>query len=112
MDHTERLTLLAVSDAVHSEHCLAGHDQSGPLDPKTRALVQLAAVMAVGGPVPSYGAAADTGIGAGACPDEMVDVLETIVPLIGLPRAVAAAHHLGLALGYDAEGALDHGVET
>jgi hypothetical protein len=42
----------------------------------------------------------------------MVDVLESIVPMIGLPGAVAAAHRLGLALGYDADGALDHGVEA
>jgi alkylhydroperoxidase/carboxymuconolactone decarboxylase family protein YurZ len=110
MDHTERLTLLAVSDAVHSEHLLSGHDHSGPLDPKTRALVRLAAVMAVGGPVPSYGAMSDSAIGAGASPAEMVDVLESIVPMIGLPGAAAAAHRLALALGYDAEGALDHGA--
>ncbi len=112
MDHTERLTLLAISDAVHSEHCLSGRDESGPLDPRTRALVRLAAVMAVGGPVSSYGAATDAAIGAGACPAEMVDVLESIVPMIGLPGAVAAAHRLGLALGYDADGALDLGVEA
>lgn len=112
MDHTERLTLLAINDAVHSDHLLSGHNQSGPLDPRTRALVRLAAVMAVSGPVPSYSALADTAIGAGACPAEMVDVLESIVPVIGLPRAVAAAHRLGLALGYDADGVLDHGVEA
>jgi alkylhydroperoxidase/carboxymuconolactone decarboxylase family protein YurZ len=112
MDHTERLTLLAINDAVHSERCLSGHEQAGPLDPKTRALVRLAAVMSVGAPGPSYGAVADAAIGAGACPAEMVDVLESIVPMVGLPCAVAAAHRLGLALGYDADGALAHGVEV
>ncbi len=111
MDHTERLTLLAVSDAAHTEHCLSGRDQSGPLDPKTRALVRLAAMMAVGGSGPSYGAMTDTAISAGASPAEVVDVLESIVPMIGLPGAVAAARRVGLTRGSAAEGGWDYWAE-
>ena len=60
------------------------------LDARTLALVQLAALVAVGGEVPSYGAHADAAVGAGATSAEIVDVLVAIVPIVGLPRVVAA----------------------
>ncbi|HEX6149828.1 carboxymuconolactone decarboxylase family protein [Nocardioides sp.] len=111
MDHAERLTLLAMSDPAHGERCLSGLAGSEALDPKTRSLVRLAAMMAVGGAVPSYGALADAAISSGARPAEIVDVLESIVPVIGLPCAVAAAHRVSLALGYDTETDWDRRLE-
>ena len=77
------------------------------LDPRTLALVQLAALIAVGGEVPSYGAHTDAAVGAGATSAEIVDVLVAIVPIVGLPRVVAAAPRVAMALGYDTEDALD-----
>jgi hypothetical protein len=39
--------------------------------------------------------------------DQIVDVLLAIAPMAGLDRIVAAAPHLGIALGYDIEAALE-----
>ena len=63
----------------------------------------LAALIAVGGAAPTYGAHTDTAIGAGATSAEIIDVLVGVVSVVGLPRAVAAASKLSLVLGYDAE---------
>src|SRR6185437_9749332 len=74
VDYAERLRRLVINDA-----CFAGTG-TGPtdveprnLDPKTLALVRLAALVAVGGAVPSYGAHADAAVNAGATAAEIVD---------------------------------------
>ena len=72
---------------------------SAMLDPKTLALVRIAALVAVGGAVPSYGAEADAAVSAGATAAEIVDVLLGIVSVVGLPSVVAAAPTLAMALG-------------
>ena len=77
------------------------------LDPRTLALVRLAALAAVGGAVSSYGSQADAAVDAGASAAEMVDVLVGVVPVVGIPRVVAAAPKLALALGYDTDEAFD-----
>ena len=100
----ERLRRLAVSDAGFAEECLGGERVDSPgLDAKTLELVRLAALVAVGGAVPSYGAQADAAVNAGATAAEIVDVLVGVVPVVGLPCAVAAAPKLALALGYDTD---------
>jgi alkylhydroperoxidase/carboxymuconolactone decarboxylase family protein YurZ len=100
----ERLRRLAVSDAGFAEECLGGDSVHSPgLDAKTLELVRLAALVAVGGAVPSYGAQADAAVNAGATAAEIVDVLVGVVPVVGLPCAVAAAPKLALALGYDTD---------
>jgi alkylhydroperoxidase/carboxymuconolactone decarboxylase family protein YurZ len=76
------------------------------LDTKSLALVRLAALIAIGGAIPSYGAQADAAIDAGATADEIVDVLVGVIPILGLPSVVAAAPKLAMALGYDTEAAL------
>ena len=84
MDYIERLRRLAINDAriadAHGD-CLGG----GELDPKTLAMIRLAALVAVGGAVPSYGAQADAAVSAGATAAEIVDVLIGVVPIVGLP---------------------------
>ena len=77
------------------------------LDPRTLELVRLAALVAVGGAVPSYGAQADSAVSAGASAAEIVDVLVGVIPVVGLPCVVAAAPKLALALGYDLDEALE-----
>jgi hypothetical protein len=72
--------------------------ESGGLDPRDLALVRLAALVAVGGAVPSFGAQADAAVSAGATAAEIVDVLVGVVPIVGLPRVVAAAPNLAMAL--------------
>lgn len=107
LDYMERLRRLAISDARFLEVCGAEVDPRG-LDSKTLELVRLAALVAVGGAVPSYGAQADAAVNAGATAAEIVDVLVGVVPIVGLPCAVSAAPRLALALGYDIDNALEH----
>ena len=108
MDHIEQLRRLAFNDAGFAEHCFRGDDAgSATLDQKTLALVRLAALVAVGGSGPSFGAHADAAVSAGATAAEIVDVVVGVVPTVGLPRAVAAAPKVGMALGYDINGALE-----
>jgi alkylhydroperoxidase/carboxymuconolactone decarboxylase family protein YurZ len=108
LDHTEQLRRLAINDADFAQVCLRGTDcASAGLDAKTLALARLAALVAVGGSVPSFGAHADAAVSAGASPAEIVEVVVGVVPTVGLPRAVAAAPKVGMALGYDIGGAFD-----
>ena len=108
MDHIEQLRRLAFNDAGFADRCLGGTDAgSAELDQKTLALVRLAALVAVGGSGPSFGAHADAAISAGATAAEIVDVIVGVVPTVGLPRVVAAAPKVSMALGYDINGALE-----
>lgn len=100
-NYTERLRRLAVNEAG-----AAGEDVrslGGPtgLDPKTLALVGPAALVAVGAAEPSFGEQADAAVSAGASADEIVDVLIGVCTVVGVPRVVAAAPKLALALGHD-----------
>ena len=108
MEYTDRLRRLAINDARFTEDCLCGAKvDSGELDPKALELVRLAALIAAGGSVPSYGAQADAAVNAGATAAEIVDVLVGVTPIVGMPCAVAAAPKLALALGYDIDDALE-----
>jgi alkylhydroperoxidase/carboxymuconolactone decarboxylase family protein YurZ len=73
------------------------------LDPKTLALVRLAALVAVGGAVPSYGAHADAALNAGATAAEIVDVLVGVIPVVGLPAVVATGLEARAGVGYDTD---------
>jgi alkylhydroperoxidase/carboxymuconolactone decarboxylase family protein YurZ len=106
LDYTEVLRLLALNDETFAEHVSDVEPEA--LDQKTLALVRLAALVAVGGAVPSYGAEADAAVSAGATAAEIVDVLVGVVSVVGLPSVVAAAPNLALALGYDIDDALEH----
>ncbi len=108
LDYRELLRRLAINDPRIVDDALreAG-DGARELDPRTLALVRLAALVAVGGAVPSYGAQADAAVDAGATAAEIVDVLVGAVPIVGLPCVVAAAPKLAMALGYDTEDALE-----
>jgi 4-carboxymuconolactone decarboxylase len=102
LDHIEQLRRLAINDSGFAEHCLRGVDGgSADLEPKTLALSRLAALIAMGGSEPSFGAHADAAVSAGATAAEIVEVLVGVVPTVGLPRVVAAAPKLAMALGYD-----------
>ena len=108
LDHIEQLRRLAINDAGFVELCLRGADPGAAgLDAKTHALVRLAALIAVGGSGPSFGAQADAAVSAGATAAEIVEVLVGVVPTVGLPRVVAAAPKVATALGYDINGAFE-----
>ena len=107
LDYRGRLRRLAVSDSPAADKAAAAGVESLNLSPKTLALARFAALVAIGASEPSFGELADAAVGAGASPDEIVDVLIGVRTVVGGPRIVAAAPKVALALGYD----LDDEVE-
>jgi alkylhydroperoxidase/carboxymuconolactone decarboxylase family protein YurZ len=114
-EYQERLRSMALSDDRFVASVLGmGQDtvQASGLDPKTHAMVRLAALLAVDAAQSSYQASAELALASGASLDEIVGILVAVAPAIGLGRVVSAAPELGLALGYDVEAALEALPET
>lgn len=77
------------------------------LDPKTAALLQVAASVAIGSQTVCLEWSAGRALAAGATEDEIADVLLAIAPVAGLGRVVCAAPDVAIALGYDIAAALE-----
>jgi alkylhydroperoxidase/carboxymuconolactone decarboxylase family protein YurZ len=77
------------------------------LDPKTAALLQVGASVAIGSPAVCLEWSAGRALAAGASEDEIAGVLLAVAPVAGLARVVAAAPEVATALGYDIEAALE-----
>ncbi len=111
LDYKITLRKLALRDDRYIEALLAREglsaEESG-LDSRARALVQIGALVAVDAAPPSYMSVADEALAAGATREELVGSLIVLIPVVGVPRVVAAAPNLGLALGYDVVDALEH----
>ena len=108
LDYTVLLRRLSLHDEQVMTEVIGGTCTQSPgldpiLDPRTLALVRLAALITVGGAVPSYGAQVDAAIEAGATAAEIVAVLVGVIPVVGQPCVVAAAPKLALALGHDVD---------
>ena len=84
-----------------------GPVDSSTLDPKTAALLQLGASVAIGSPAVCLEWSAARALAAGATEDEIADVLLAIAPVTGLGRVVSAAPEVATALGYDISAALE-----
>ncbi len=84
-----------------------GLASSSALDPKTAALLRIAASVAIG----STGVCLEWSVGralaAGATESEIADTLLAIAPVAGLGRIVTAAPDVATALGYDIAAALE-----
>jgi 4-carboxymuconolactone decarboxylase len=107
LDYVTRLRCLAINDTRFADEVILGEEvKPEKLDSKTLALVRLGGLIAVGGAVASYGAQADAAVDAGATAEEIVDVLVGLVSVVGVPRVVAAAPKLAMALGYDTDDVL------
>ena len=114
MDQTvrfqETLRRLAMidEDFVEDEARLGlGGAGTSALDPKTAALLQVAASVASGSSVVCLEWTAGRALAAGATEDEIADVLLAIAPVAGLGRVVCAAPGIATALGYDIAAALE-----
>ena len=83
-------------------------DRAGTLtlDPKTVALLQVGAAVALGSSAICLQWSAARALAAGASENEIADVLLAIAPVAGLGRIVCAAPEVGTALGYDIVAAL------
>ena len=69
------------------------------LDPRSYALVKLAALIALDAPPASYLWQVANALDAGATPADLVGVLIAVAPQVGGPRVVAAAPEIMVALG-------------
>lgn len=108
--HEDALSNLATNDERFVEEVLAMRlaniDASG-LDPKTHALVGLAALIALDAAPASYRWSVGRALAAGATVDDVVGVLIAVAPAVGLVRVVSAAPEIASAIGYDVEQALE-----
>jgi 4-carboxymuconolactone decarboxylase len=110
MDHRETLRRLAIRDDAFVESVLGNEPENvsaSALDPKSHALVQIAAFAAADAAPASYISSVEAALRHGASPEEIVGVLVAVMPAVGTSRAVSAAPKLGLALGYDVADALE-----
>ena len=108
--YKETLRSLALNDERFVDKVLGmGHDtiDASHLDPKTHALLRLAASLAIDAAPSSYQSSVGVALAAGASIDEIVGSLIAVAPTIGLARVVSAAPELALALGYDVDAALE-----
>ncbi|HEY1345757.1 MAG TPA: carboxymuconolactone decarboxylase family protein [Streptosporangiaceae bacterium] len=83
-----------------------GPDRASTLDPKTAALLQVGACVAIGSSAVCLEWSAGRALAAGATEDEIADVLLAIAPVAGLGRVVSAAPDVATALEYNIEAAL------
>ncbi len=109
-DHEETLCRVALNDHgfIGSVLAMDGGDTGVcPLDQRTRALVRLGSLVAVGAAEATYQWCVDEAMAAGATVDDVVGTLFAVMPTVGLARVVAAAPKLGRAVGYDIDAALE-----
>jgi alkylhydroperoxidase/carboxymuconolactone decarboxylase family protein YurZ len=69
------------------------------LDGRTKALVKLAALIALDAPPASYARLVADAVETGATPEDILAVLREVGAQVGAPRVVAAAPEIMLALG-------------
>jgi 4-carboxymuconolactone decarboxylase len=104
VDEVERLLRrLALNDEESVGQVLLGggeHALPAALDRKVDLLVQLGALLALGGSTSSLRSTVERAIEEGANESEIVEVLLAVGPAVGLARVVAAAPRLAVALGY------------
>ena len=81
--------------------------RTSALEPKTAALLLVAAAVAIGSPAVCLEWSAGRALAAGATEEEIAEVLVAIAPVTGLARLVAAAPEVATALGYDITAALE-----
>ena len=102
-----RLTMIDEGFVEDEARIGLGPALSSALDPKTVALLQLGASVAIGSPAVCLEWSAGRALAAGASEDEIADVLLAVAPVAGLGRIVSAAPELAIALGYDVSAALE-----
>jgi alkylhydroperoxidase/carboxymuconolactone decarboxylase family protein YurZ len=76
----------------------AAQESSG-LDPRSFALVKIAALVALDSPPASYLWQISNALDAGAKPAEILGVLRAVAPQVGGPKVVSAAPEIMVALG-------------
>jgi 4-carboxymuconolactone decarboxylase len=101
--------LAMIDEGFVGDHAMLGLGlpATSVLDPKTAALLQVAASVAMGSSAICLEWSAGRALAAGASEDEIAEVLLAIAPVAGLGRVVCAAPDVATALGYDITAALE-----
>ena len=99
----ELLRRLAINDEIAVEAAVQAPlgDDASSLDPKTDALVRLAGVIALASSPASYQWGVARALAAGASEDEIVGVLASLAPVVGVVSVNRAAPELSVALGVE-----------
>jgi 4-carboxymuconolactone decarboxylase len=100
-DAADTLRGVSVGDATLLERLLSmqlENLEASGLDPKSYSLVKIATLIAVDAPPASYVAQLAFAREAGVTTDEIIGVLVAAAPQVGIPRVVAAAPEIMLAL--------------
>jgi alkylhydroperoxidase/carboxymuconolactone decarboxylase family protein YurZ len=106
----QALTALALGSASILDQADQAREmlrEGSGLDPRGYALVKIAALVAVDAPPASYLYQVDEALQAGATPKDILGVLAAIAPQIGIPRVVAAAPELMVALDLELPDGVD-----
>ena len=73
--------------------------EASGVDPRSYSLTKIAALVAMDAPPASYLWQVANALDAGATPREILGVLRAIAPQVGMPKVVAAAPEIMMALG-------------
>ncbi len=71
------------------------------LDPRTFALVKIAALIALDAPPASYAWQVAAALDDGVTPEDILGVLRAVAPQVGGPKVIAAAPEIMVALGLE-----------
>ena len=104
IETADTLRGLAMGESSVVEGLLGVQDnlEDSGLEPRLYGLVKLAALIALGAPQASFAALVPVALDAGATAEEVLGVLVAVSPEVGMPKVVAAAPELMLALGLTA----------
>ena len=111
--HEEQLRRLALHDEALIESVLAmrlrwaAPDATPRLGPKAHALVQLAALVALGAAPVSYPWSVEAALDADATTEEILGTMIAVAPISGIARVVQATPDIALQLGYDLDAAFE-----
>ena len=103
----QALTALALGQSAaleQAEELRGVFLESSGLDPRSFALVKIAALVAVDAPPASYLFQVGEALAAGVTPRDILGVLTAIAPQVGVPRVVAAAPEIMVALDLELPG--------
>ena len=73
------------------------------LDPRTFALVKIAALIALDAPPASYAWQLGNALAVDVTPEDILGVLVAVAPQVGGPKVIAAAPEIMVALGLDVD---------
>ena len=109
--HAHLLRRLALNDVGAVDDAMRGTTAEGcdrDLGERAQVFVRLAALIATEATAASYQWAVASAFAVGATEGELVDVLLTVAPIVGVARVASAASPLAAALGFDIDVLNDH----